>query len=248
MTGVCEESCQLVGHECTGSSQYQADAQCCSGLCDVRSVDARGTHFGSCKASCQPLRATCQGTSFDQADSQCCTGNCDFLTLKDGVYHGHCYAASAAAKTVQGGEKALEETSSTASCKRNTKSCSGWSQDLANSQCCSAYCHVMAVDTKTGFMTGVCEESCKLVTQECTGSSQYQADAQCCSGLCDVLSVDARGTHFGTCALPISNEDASFPCRPVTAPCSGKYINDADDQKADERSTREAILTNSKQA
>jgi len=42
------ESCEPLGEVCAGASQYQADAKCCSGSCDVTSVDSRGKHFGTC--------------------------------------------------------------------------------------------------------------------------------------------------------------------------------------------------------
>jgi len=213
-------SCKLENDSCAGASQLQADAKCCSGSCDVLSVDAHGTHYGHCqKPACQPLGETCEGRSFGEADSQCCSGNCNHLVLKGGVYHGHCEPESASERSVLDVQPVEEVT---AECQRTDQRCTGFSQDQANAQCCSDYCHVMSVDGKTGRFHGLCEDSCKLENDSCSGASKLQADAKCCSGSCDVQSVDGHGTHYGHCQ--------KSTCQPLAATCQGRSFGEADAQ------------------
>jgi len=297
MTGLCEEQCFLENHSCGGKSQLEADAQCCSGSCDVLSVDASGDRFGRCSktrsgaavngvkmavaaavgkltTSCKRVNRGCSGYSQDAGNAQCCSGYCHVMdvnrqtgfmtglceeqcflenhgcggksqyeanaqccsgfcdvtsTAADGHLYGICSRTSSGTEATD--LKKADETEAVKSCKKVTRACSGWSQDAGNAQCCSGYCHLMDVDPNTGFMTGLCENQCYLVGQSCGGTSKYQADAECCTGKCDVRSVDAQGYQFGTCvksgaSKPVEEAQVESSCKRVNRKCSG-YSQDA---------------------
>jgi len=229
-----EHHCQHNTRPCSGYTQDQGNAQCCSGYCHLMEVNEHtGFMQGLCEEQCYLVHQPCFGNSQYEADAQCCSGSCDVLSIdSDGGHHGECQpkSASEATRRLSGSAPApaADPNTPAQSCQRNTQPCSGYSQDQGNAQCCSGYCHLMEVNEHTGFMTGLCEEQCFLNNQSCFGYSTYEADAQCCSGHCDVLSIDTFGGHHGKCQPKAS--PAPTPCQPLEATCAGRTFTEADNE------------------
>jgi len=211
--GECQKaSCQPLGAACQGRTLGEADSQCCSDRCDYL-VWKNGVYYGTCYrsnfnaldgvAAAERTIVNEQSTSAEGAPTP--VANPITTPVTNPI-------STPAGNTITG----------PASCKRVEQSCKGFSQGEADSQCCSSYCHVMFVNSKSGHMRGLCEESCQLVGNTCSGKSQIKADAKCCSGSCDVLSVDKEGTHFGRCVKP--------SCQPLGADCQGRTFGEADSQ------------------
>jgi len=238
MWGLCEEQCYVNGQGCFGQTQYEADAECCSGSCHVLSVDADGGRHGQCrdpttedktseakpadqavKSSCRQVNQACAGYSQKASDSECCSGYCHLMTVDHNTGH------------MQG---LCEEE-----CHLNNEDCFGLSQYQADAQCCSGKCHVLSVDAMGG-RHGTCQApppSCQPVTASCAGKTFADADAQCCSKNCNDLNL-VDGVYYGTCLLAKeerrlegASEEAQAPaeqadaaqhhCKQVNQACSG---------------------------
>jgi len=229
MQGLCEEQCYLVNEPCFGNSQYEADAQCCSGSCDVLSIDSDGGHHGMCQRNapapesnpvtapvtapvtnpigaehhCQRNTQPCSGFSQDQGNAQCCSGYCHLMNVDEstGFMQGLC-----------------EEQ-----CFLNDQGCFGYSTYEADAQCCSGHCDVLSIDSDGGHF-GKCQRKptpapapCQTLGAACSGTTFKEADDQCCSGDCDNL-VLRNGVYHGTCIL---EGEATAP---VTAPLSNPVV------------------------
>jgi len=165
MTGVCEEQCFLNGQGCKGHGQYQADAQCCSGHCDVLSVDGDGVYFGHCAAkladkdddesapapaanpadqvvnpisalSCTVNTQACYGYSQDWANDHCCSGYCHVMDVDR--------------------ETGFMTGVCEEQCFLNGQDCRGSSYYEADAECCSGYCNVYSEDA-SGEKYGKCQ-------------------------------------------------------------------------------------------
>merc|ERR1719166_118123 len=200
MTGVCEEQCFLNGQACQGHGQYQADAKCCSGHCNVLSVYGDGVYFGHCSAkradkdddesapapvanpigapSCTGNTQACSGWNQDQGNAQCCSGYCHVMDVNKhtGFMTGVC-----------------EEQ-----CFLNGQNCRGSSHYEADAECCSGFCDVYSEDG-FGNKYGKCQ------TKSAKGATRQLADHN---------GVEAAPT-------PATNPITGLGCTPNDVYCSG---------------------------
>merc|ERR1719219_465985 len=68
--------CRKVEQECSGYTQDEGNAECCSGYCHMMKFDRdSGYMWGLCEEQCYLNGQGCFGQTQYEADAECCSGS-----------------------------------------------------------------------------------------------------------------------------------------------------------------------------